>query len=215
MSLHPPHLLDSRGQPTPAAFIPFCAYQTKMTLLGQRDGDLPICTHFQPTQMRGQLCYSINSTSLAGLQSQTGVDKGLVFFLDLSGMGGKRFMKTKYNPEDKHKIQNLVLGDTKTNQRAPRIHIETMTRFKDYNAGVFKMSSLKSTSGSERFLALPHNIRECDLEPYEDCYNRGVMEDVLKQCGCIPWFISPVQESKVICLFFYTLKPSRWQNFVH
>ena len=177
-----------------------------MTLLGQWDGDLPICTHFQPTQMRGQLCYSINSTSLAGLQSQTGVDNSLVFFLDLSGMGGRRPTKKKYNPEDKHTIEKLVLGDTKTKQREPTIHIGTMTRFKDYNTGVFKMSALKTISGSESFKALPQNMRECDLELFEDCYNRGVMEDVQKQCGCIPWFFSPVQESKVIYLIFYTFE---------
>ena len=73
MSLHPPHLIDSSGSLTPAALIPFCAYQTNMTLLGQTRQDLPfpVCSQFQPVLFEGQLCYSLDLATLnIGLETK-------------------------------------------------------------------------------------------------------------------------------------------------
>ena len=62
VSLHAPHLIDSSGSLTPAALIPFCAYQTIVSNLGKtrRDLPFPVCNAFQPTPIEGQLCYFLN-----------------------------------------------------------------------------------------------------------------------------------------------------------
>ena len=62
VSVHPPHLLDSQGNSTPAALIPFCSYSGDMDSVGQQiDGlDIPVCNKFQPSIMDGQLCYTLN-----------------------------------------------------------------------------------------------------------------------------------------------------------
>ena len=55
VSHHAPHLIDSSGSLTPAALIPFCAYQTNMTLLGQKTEGINFiaCSQFQPTLLEG------------------------------------------------------------------------------------------------------------------------------------------------------------------
>ena len=74
VSFHLPHLIDSSGSLTPAALIPFCAYQTNTTLLGQTRQDLPFtaCSQFQPTILEGQRCYSLNLTAIDTGKAGTG-----------------------------------------------------------------------------------------------------------------------------------------------
>ena len=65
VSNNPPHLVNTNGTLNPYALIPFCAYETDMTLLGQKRKDLvfPACSYFEPTVLEKQLCYSLNLSS--------------------------------------------------------------------------------------------------------------------------------------------------------
>ena len=152
----------------------------------------------------GQPCYSINSSNLGGHASKAGVDNSLVFFLDLSGLGELSDKKYWYDPEGQYEFESLVLGDSSPDdaRREPTIYIGTKTRFTEYKTGVFKMSSLKGTSGSERFMALPYDIRKCEQESFEECNNNRFMEKVQEDCGCLPWYLTSVHKSKVIKLYF-------------
>ena len=197
MSVHPAHLIDSHGRATPAALIPFCAYQTNMTLLGQKDQDMPICIQFQPTQLDGQLCYSLNSSSMAGLVSQSGVDNSLLFFLDLSGIGLQADQNRQYKIGKKYKYDTLSMGGESNELLNPKIYLNTLTRFKEYKTGVFKLSSLKKISGTGSFMDLPDDIRMCESDTYENCRTKRYHEEVLKQCGCLPWFLNSLYKSKV------------------
>ena len=62
VSLNPPHLVNSRGELTPSALIPFCAYNGDMNITGQYIPglDFPICNKFKPTILDGQLCYAVD-----------------------------------------------------------------------------------------------------------------------------------------------------------
>ena len=55
LSSHPVHLVNKDGQRMPSAFIPFCAYQTSLLLLGEFIGGLkfPVCNKFTPTVLDG------------------------------------------------------------------------------------------------------------------------------------------------------------------
>ena len=70
----------------PAALIPFCAYQTGMTMMGQKVENLsfPACTIFLPTLHNGQVCYRLNLSLLQTLKTQSGPDTGLFLVLDPS-----------------------------------------------------------------------------------------------------------------------------------
>ena len=83
VSLHPPHLIDSDGKLTPGALIPFCAYQTNLSLLGSTRQDLPfpVCDKFKPTMIEGQLCYSID-LSTNDVQTKNKKGNSLLLLLD-------------------------------------------------------------------------------------------------------------------------------------
>ena len=89
MSSHPPHLLDSQGRLMPAALIPFCAYRGDLAALGEPVGGLefPVCNMFQPTILDGQLCYSLNVSSVVSTaenKTESGKKKGILFAVDLT-----------------------------------------------------------------------------------------------------------------------------------
>ena len=98
VSLHPPHLLDSSGSLTPAALIPFCAYQTNMTLLGEKKEGLKftVCSKFKATVLDGQLCYSLNLSSIQTLKSKPGEKASLMIFIDEEATHGRRERKESY-----------------------------------------------------------------------------------------------------------------------
>ena len=199
VSLHPAHLVDSRGNATPAALIPFCGYQTNMTHMGLKDQGMPICTQFQPTQLNGQLCYSLNSSSMAGLVSRSGIDNSLIFFLDLSGIGlqADQTRKWQYRPGKKYHYNTLIMGGGSNELENPKIYLNTLTRFTEYKTGIFKLSSLKKISGTPGFMDLPDDIRKCESDTYENCRAKKYHKKVLQKCGCMPWFLNSVYKSKV------------------
>ena len=47
---HPVHIMDSNGNISPSAFIPFCAWAGDMEALGTRvpNFSLPVCSAFRP-----------------------------------------------------------------------------------------------------------------------------------------------------------------------
>ena len=213
MSLHPPHLVDSSGSLTPAALIPFCAYQTDMTLLGQTRQDLPFtaCSHFQPTVLEGQLCYSlefkINTT-----MSMTGKRNGLMIFLD-QGLTEEG----KPTAEDSLTMKNvkeLVSLDTEAigqDTNDARIYLNTLSSFTDVRSGSYAMTSLKKMTGTDSFLELPLDKKLCQIGTFEDCQVQNYAMEVLEQCGCVPWALSRALMleatiflvSKILLQFFF------------
>ena len=85
VSLHPPHLIDSSGSMAPAALIPFCSFQANMSMLGTvKEGlNFTACSNFRPTLHEGQLCYSLNLTSIDTGKTEAGKGAGLVIIIDI------------------------------------------------------------------------------------------------------------------------------------
>ena len=180
---------------TPAALIPFCAYQTNMTLLGQSRQDFPftVCNKFQPSLIEGQLCYSLNLSHINNAESKSGLNNGLTLLIDqgpsaileeeVQILGGKSsFMK----------FHSQELDQTST-----KVYINTMARFTGYEAGTYNMYGLKKMTGTPSFLELPEDIKQCNIEPFEDCHARNYIEVVQKKCDCVPWALSQVVSMKV------------------
>ena len=59
------------------------------------------------------------------------------------------------------------------------------------------MESLKVMSATENFLAMPDKVKRCQIEAQEDCKSRRYVEEVQKECGCIPWMLSSVAHDQV------------------
>ena len=186
MSLHPPHLIDSSGSLTPSALIPFCAYQSNMTLLGQARPDLnfTVCSKLKPTVLEGQLCYSLD---LRGIQkTKVGQNFGLLLILDPGSIDNEDVKERKVSHGSE--IVSLDLQPVGAASSSAKIYLHTLESFTDYRAGTYALSVLKKMTGTQSFMKLSN--KPCQLEISEECEMKRYIKEVQKQCGCVPWALS-------------------------
>ena len=151
VSLHSPHLIDSSGSLTPAALIPFCAYQTNMTLLGQKaEGiNFTTCSQFRPTVLEGQLCYSLNLRIIARDNTGAGLDNGIFILVD-SGISEKELdIETETFGDEE--IVTMRMEPSSPTKSSARIYLNTLSSISDYRAGSYAMSALKKMTGTDSF----------------------------------------------------------------
>ena len=193
VSFHPPHLIDSSGSLTPAALIPFCAYQTNTTLLGQTRQDLPFtaCSQFQLTILKGQRCYSLNLTAIDTGKTITGKGTGLVIMIDL---GVENTDKTQTEDSNDNPF---ALASSGVDVSTARIYLNTLSTFTANCAGSYALTSLKKMTGTESFLKQTDEEKKCRIETIEDCQARSYIDRVQEKCGCVPWALSATLASKV------------------
>jgi hypothetical protein len=195
VSVHPPHLLDSQGRPTPAGLIPFCAYCGDLATLGESfDGlDIPACNKFYPTILDGQLCYSLNVSSVISpeeKETKSGKRKGIFLAVDISEDG-------IFGEEEEKDWKKFLYTEDPIDQNSMSIHINTISRISDTRVGIYELAVLKKMTGTESFLALPDNLKGCQVESQEDCKRRRYSEEAQKQCGCVPWVLGSVLPEQV------------------
>ena len=193
MSLHPPHLVDSSGSLTPAGLIPFCAYQANMNILGAVKDDLNFtaCSHFQPTVLEGQLCYSLNLTTIDTGNAKSGKGAGLVIIID----EGVQITDETQNKESNENPRDLaalgVVSDS------ARIYLNTLSGFTDSRAGSYALTALKKMTGTGSFLKQSDREKKCRIGTLEDCEAKRYIERVQERCSCVPWALSSALASKV------------------
>ena len=187
-------MFASNGSLTPAALVPFCAYQTNMTLLGKKTQglDFTACSHFQPTLLKGQLCYSLNHSSIEAQTTKSGKRGGLVLLLDLDGHRNDLTLKESTYLEDM-----LDLEVSEKFDRSAKIYLNTLSSFTAYKSGSYGMTALKKITGTESFLKQTDEDKKCRIETKEECEAKSFIEAVEQKCGCVPWAISSALSSKV------------------
>ena len=81
------------------------------------------------------------------------------------------------------------------------LHMLTSHCHDDARPGKYAMKSLKVMAATENFLAMPDDVKKCQIEVKEDCKSRRYVEEVQKECGCIPWALSSaaLPEYKIQC----------------
>ena len=194
VSFHPGQLTDSSGSLTPAALIPFCAYQTKITLLGQKkkETNLTSCSQFQQTLLNDQICYSFNLSSIDTMKSEVGKRAGLV---DLIGSGQPSKKKPLLQTTDS---DTLDLESSIVDHASDTIHLNTLSLFTDYRAGSYALTDLKKMTGTHSFLNQTDKANKCMTQTAEDCQAVRYIEAVNEKCGCFPWTLSTALEVKVM-----------------
>jgi hypothetical protein len=129
ISNNPAHILDSQGNISPSAFIPFCEFGGDMEVMGEKIDkfELPVCNKFRPIMIEDQLCYQIDINELKGrVDIKKAAEYGFILLLD-------------YNDERNPKIQrfnskldvlNDLIGLQKTNDESPvaTVYINTLGR---------------------------------------------------------------------------------------
>ena len=183
----------------PSAFIPFCAYQTSLLLLGEfiNSFEFPVCNKFTPTVLDGQLCYNLGINSVLS-ERET-----------MDGKGGELMLLLDYNKEksihpihlDRQIVDNnthISLEDTPNkDDLEARIFIHTLKTFSGYGEGAYTMNSLKQVSTTGSFLQLPFDVKGCTNDDKENCRMKKYLEKGRQECGCIPWEYPEVSEAKV------------------
>ena len=204
MSLHPPHMINSEESPLPAAFIPFCAYQSNV--LGVLEADLPFtsCSLALPTVLDGQLCYSINISNIAKEKTKSGGDNGLLILLDSGPSKTEEEKKGKEEKavHDKENPVDIIPNDEKT---SAKVYVQTLSGFSSFGEGDYAVSALKKMKGTQSFLDFPNDVKKCQIESRDNCRILEFFESVQDQCGCVPWelmYFTPVRH-RVTASFIY------------
>ena len=81
---------------------------------------------------------------------------------------------------------------TSADKNSGKIHIKTLSSFKAFGSGSYRMTSVKKVKGTSDFLAMSSVDKKCSLEDYEECRRRSTFET----CQCVPWELRQIQVSK-------------------
>ena len=61
----------------------------------------------------------------------------------------------------------------------------------------YKMTTLKKMTGTDSFLGLSDDVKDCQIESKERCKNRKLFEKTQQMCGCLPWALKDVESGQV------------------
>ena len=168
---HPPHLL---AEDQSSAFIPFCAFPTAAISDMRPNFSFPVCNSFRPTILEGQLCYKlqVNTTSGKGKQNE------LVLLLDY-----QEDLSLQHSFENEDDSDPLITNDLnfdamKSEQKKDaRIQIATLSSYKIFGEGNYKMFAVKKMTAKTGFLEMPMKDRNRQVEPYEECRTRALLAE--------------------------------------
>ena len=155
--------------------------------------DFPVCNSFKPKIINGELCYALKFDSqMLGPKTRAGRGKGLLLAIDKG---------VSIEPQEHQPIvakrKNLIRTELKPTGKKARIHILTSHWHADSRPGKYAMKSLKVMAATENFLAMPDDVKGCQIETMEDCKNWHYIQEVQKLCGCSPWSLTSVASKQV------------------
>ena len=88
---------------------------------------------------------------------------------------------------------NLDTAVTSVQGVSAKIHINTISPYINFGGGIYKMTVVKRMTATDDFLQMSLTERNCEVELYEDCRTRKLLEE----CNCVPWEIPGYQVSKL------------------
>ena len=98
-----------------------------------------------------------------------------------------RSVQTSSNDKDGVNSANHTLNfDTAVDSIqgvSSKIQINTLSSYVSFGGGIYMMTDVKRMTAKEDFLKMPLNERNCEVDLYEDCRTRKLLEE----CNCVPW----------------------------
>ena len=192
---NPPHLTSGWS----SAFIPFCAYRTDFNFSrvspALEGTDFPVCSSFLPTILEGQLCYKIQLNQSSG----QGNGNELMLLLDYNEDRSLPVALEKSN--DVKSSFNFCTSPENLRGVAAKIHINTLSSFNHFGGGDFIMTDVKRMTATDDFLKMSLKDKKCEVEFFEDCRTRKLLE----KCNCVPlempgFQVKPRQTVPVLCI---------------
>ena len=193
LSLHPPHLRrEKEDSLLPASLIPICSYQLNSSMLGREIDNLnfTVCDSFKHTIHQGQLCYSLQLNRNDHGKSRIRKKNGLLLILDPQMVQGQ--------------VESEISGDFAT------IFLDTLAPFSDKQEGNYALTGLKWMNGTDSYMELSDEEKECQIQSFEECQR----EKVAKHCGCVPWQLM-FHDSGKDKVRLQPIKPSNSSEVLH
>ena len=81
-------------------------------------------------------------------------------------------------------------------EKTAKIQINTLSPYIGFGGGIYKLTDVKRMKASNDFLKMPLKNRKCEVELYEDCRTRNLLEE----CNCVPWEVPGFQ----VDILFYS-----------
>ena len=149
----------------------------------------PLCSSFQPTLLDGQLCYKmqVNTSSAEGKKNQ------LMLLLDYNE---DRSIYAS-NPTDVNFMQSIGMlgilgisrhtdslsmdGSVSIQRKEAKVHIDTLSSFKGFGGGAYKMTVVKKMTSTDAFLNMAPEVKKCEVESYEQCRTQRLSAE----CNCV------------------------------
>ena len=175
---HPPHISKNDWD---SALIPFCAFKTDLNIsknsLALPGITFPLCNLFLPTILEGQLCYKLT------LKMRSGKGKRNALYLLLDYNEDRSLQKSPTEDEASLQSKSVLNFDTSVETIHAKVHINTLSPYIGFGGGIYKMSAVKKMTTKNDFLKMPLKDRQCEIESYEECRTRKLLEE----CKCRPW----------------------------
>ena len=146
----------------------------------------PLCSSFLPTMLEGQLCYKLTLNQTSG----QGKENELMMLLDYNE---DRSLQMPTSKEDsiafpKTKM-HLGTATGSLQGMAAKVYIHTLSPYVGFGGGRYKMTVVKRMKAKADFLGMEFEDRNCEVELYENCRTRKLIE----KCSCVPWEIPRYQ----------------------
>ena len=112
-----------------------------------------------------------------------------------------RSFQTASNLNKGAKSSNETLDFDNIQTSLAKIQVNTLSSNVSFGLGRFLMSDVKRMTAKDEFLEMPLTDRNCEVELYEDCRTRKLLEG----CRCVPWEIPgyQVREFESYCFVNY------------
>ena len=142
------------------------------------------------------------------MTSGQGKRNELLFLLDYNE---DRSLQTSFETESidvsSNEVLNLANAVESIQGISAKLHINTLSPYVGYGGGIYTMTVVKRMRATEDFIKMSLKDRNCEVEQYESCRTRKLVE----KCNCIPeevpgyQVLSPKLLFQIISLYFTNL----------
>ena len=128
--------------------------------------------------------------------------------INAAGMNSKQGLGDK---SSKNLLDMRVLTDNKKSSASFFVH--TIAQFKGSGPGSYVMTAVKKMVGTDAYLDLSDEKKQCQQEVFETCVQRHLVTKAKERCGCLPWTMESVREHEVSAIKLSVLPLFNFRTF--
>ena len=94
-------------------------------------------------------------------------------------------------------------GGIKVDDQNFKVYINTLAQYSTFGPGSYAMTTLKKMTGTSNFKQLPEHQRKCLGHNREECQTEKYVNQVQKECKCVPWALQHHQVTMKMTFMTY------------